>query len=380
MFNKSKSSTPPAVPGDETANKENLDAWREACKRISVLFGDGTDRQNPGVLHQNTIESLEQDEGWKKYLDEVRESPRCKTLAIVASARANPAYPPILVAKLFPGSNPDEGEDEEATANSEAIKRWFAEIYIGGLAEIFVATGGEDKGIGLIFHPAHPRLDIARSAYNVVSHVAESDRQRLGLYMPDEAPRRSLSSDPMKMIGQLEESPLARLTAAQQLYRWAVRKFDRREDNRAARNRNTGDVDPAAGLPLAPQPPRLATQPPAAPALPPPPTPASNANAAPKPPRNNKKQAAPPPPASSASTADRSADGQTASESEVTNGLPAVPTAAPAAAEDEDRALLLAALKGGGVMGQALAALVSQGGMSLEAAAAKAASKGIPGF
>lgn len=217
------------------------DAREKAAVKLLNLFGGETadGKTIEGVLHQHAIETLEAaDPGWKQYIDGVRKNPHAKTLAMVMSCRGNDKFPPALVAALF-------SDEEVHGANS---RQWFTDVFLGGLAEIFRQTNGK---VGVILPPNQSGLDMARAAYNVVSHLTPEERERLNLYMPDESPRRQLATD---LTGILAENNSFTFTPVQQLYRWAVNKREeqRDRDGKYGGKDNKSAEDPTGVLPPPP--------------------------------------------------------------------------------------------------------------------------------
>jgi hypothetical protein len=218
-------------PSAKAGETDIITARREAAAKLLPLFGgtiaDG--KEVVGAFHTYGIAAvIDSGAENKKLVDELRSNPHAKTLAVVLAARGNKNFPPALVAELF--SRPEVDEDND----------WFAKVFLSGLAEIFAATG-----VGLMLPPAQAGLDMVRGAYNVVSHLSDEERKRLGLCEADEVPRRQLAVDLMAILDEERPAPL---TPAQQLYRWAVRKWDARQVRRDA---NAAANDAAAALPSA---------------------------------------------------------------------------------------------------------------------------------
>ncbi len=220
---------PSAVKAGET---DVIAARREAAAKLLPLFGGKTadGKETVGVFHAHGIAAVVgASPDHAKFVDELRSNPHAKSLAIVAAARGNKNFPPTLVAELF--SRPEVDEDND----------WFARVFLGGLAEIFTATG-----VGLMLPPTQAGLDMVRGAYNVVAHLSAEEREKLGLCEADEAPRRQLATDLMEILDEEKPAPL---TPAQQLYRWAIRKWDARQERRSAATPAAEDA--AAALPQA---------------------------------------------------------------------------------------------------------------------------------
>jgi len=288
-------------PSTKAGETEIITARREAAAKLLPLFGGTTadGKEAVGVFHTHGIAAvIGSGAENKKLVDELRSNPHAKTLAVIAAARGNKNFSPALVAELF--SRPEVDEDND----------WFAKVFLGGLAEIFDATG-----VALILPPSQAGLDMVRGAYNVVSHLSEEERKKLGLCEADEAPRRQLAVDLMAILDEEKPAPL---TPAQQLYRWAVRKWNARQ---VRRDVNAAANDAAAALPSATPAPEPAPAP-AGPAIPDLTALTGGDKSLARVPWGVKKVAVPPaaPPAEAPK--------------------PAAPTA-----EDEDRALVLAAIQ-----------------------------------
>ena len=320
---------PPAKAGET----EIIAARKEAVAKLQPLFVESKDEQGnpaPGVFHTHggiaPVVGASADNA--KFVAELRSNPHARSLAIVAAARGNKNFPAALVAEFLSG---DERSPEG--------QKWFADVYLGGLAEIFVATG-----VGLVLPPTQPGIDLARAARSVFNHLTDEERKKFGV--GGKTPRRQLATD-LLAIASEQAAPL---TPIQQLCRWMEREMDSREERRAEKAAADSSGDAAVALPQAsPKP-----EPAPAPAKPVIPDLDSlivggSAPAAPKAPRVAKKIAA------------------------VTPAVPVVaPLPALSAAEklepvtattavDEDRELVLAAIRkaadGGNVVAKAFLAL-----------------------
>ena len=325
----------PAAKADD--NTEIIAARRQAAAKLLPLFGgtaaDG--KTVDGVFHQHGIAAVCADNA--SYVSALRADEHARTLAIVASARGNRNFPPQLVAEFLSR----EGDEPDRT-------RWFGEVFLSGLAEVFKVTG-----VGIMLPPSSPSLDLVRSANNVFQHLKDEEGKALGLTSASEAPRRVLSTDLMAMVEEAGAAPVAnKLTAAQNAYRWAINAWEKRENqksNKAAAGRKI-DNDAAGLLPKTSKPlvnePEPAPAPPA-PAITSPGLVAADATVAPAP--------APP---------KRKAKPQQVA-------TPAEP--APAA----DDQLVIEALKASGPAGSAMALLVHKGSKTLAEAVAFAKVKGL---
>lgn len=338
------------APRERETAQEIAGGRLNAAKQLFYLFG-GTDAAGQtfdGVLHQNPISVLEADPGWKTYLDGVRKDPHAKTLAVISASRNVPNFPPVLVTELF--SNEERDQDS----------RWFSDVFLTGAAQIHAATG-----TGLILPVNHASLDLVRSAFNLVDHLSAEERKGLNLCMPDEAPKRKLATT---LAGILVEATTIvdepGLTAAQRFYRWAVRRWEDREDAADERRRQRAaggsekekDGDPASILPLAsgktamPAPPQAA----AGPVLPPVPKP----NGEDKEALASTKVPTPPVPVAA---------------------VPAAPPApaTPAPAANSDQELILAAIAASGTPGKAMVTLVRKGQKTMQEAETFASARGL---
>jgi hypothetical protein len=315
-------------------------ARREAAAKLLPLFGgkDAAGKEIPGVFHTHGIAAVVgASPDYKKFIDELRANPHARSLATVAAARGNKNFPPALVAEFLSG---DERSPEE--------QRWFAEVYLGGLATIFAATG---EPLRLPLNQAG--LDLARGAWGVFSRLSDEERRKLGI--GEEAPRRQLATD---LLAIADEQP-AQLTPVQRLYRWAESEMEARAERRAERRAAAQTEDAAAALPQAapkPEPEAPAPAPtPAGPAIPDlsaltgggeakpqAPKPPAPKPQAPKTPAGKKAAPAPPAPAAPPPVEETK------------------PATAPAAV-DEDRELVFAAIRaaadGGNVVARAFLAL-----------------------
>lgn len=335
-------------------------ARRAAAQDLILLFGGTTVKGEilPGSLSRCPIATLETDQRWKELLDRVRKNPHAKTLAIVTSARGNSNFSPALVAELF--------SDENRTEDS---RNWFAEVFLGGLAEIFRTTG-----VGIMVPPNQAGLDLVRSAYNVVSHLSDEERRRLNCFMPDESPRRQLSSDLTAILGEtMAES--SSLSSVQRLYRWAMNSWaDRQErlderrnfkQNQSSNYKPAPAEDPASALPAPSANASATTGIPAVPG-----TAASTTEITPAP------IPVPIPVETSAPKAEVPA-------APIPSLPPMAPTqvqaraAVPATTEDQDRELVYKALSASGTPGKAMVALVRRGEKTYAEAEAFAKAKGL---
>jgi hypothetical protein len=340
----------PPVKAGET---DIVAARREAAAKLLPLFGgkDAAGNEIPGVFHTHGISAVVgASSDYKKFVDELRANSHARSLAIVAAARGNPHFPPDLVSEFLAG---DEKSPEE--------RRWFAEVYLSGLAEIFRVTG-----VGLMLPPNQPGIDLARAAWGVIARLSDEEKRKLGI--GEEAPRRQLATD---LLAIANEQPVE-LTPVQRLYRWAEAEMEARAERAAERRAKRGSVqteDLAGSLPPAAEPetpkPAPASTGPAVPDLsallgggeakPQAPKP----TASPKAPAGKKAAPAPPAPAEK--------------PEEI---KPAAPV--PAVVADEDRELILAAIEAAGTpAAKAMLALVKAGKKTVAEAAAWAASKGL---
>jgi len=225
-------------------------ARREAAAKLHPLFEEARDENgNPtrGVFHLYGIEAvINSDPNNAKLVAELRANPHARTLVIIAAARGNPDFPADLVSEFLAG---DEKSPEE--------KKWFAEVYLGGLAEIFKVTG-----VGLMLPPNQPGIDLARAAWGVISCLSEDEKKKLGI--GEEVARRQLATD---LFSIANEQPVA-LTPVQRLYRWAETEMQERAERAAERRAKRGSVqteDLGGNLPPAPKPESEAPKPAAAP-------------------------------------------------------------------------------------------------------------------
>jgi len=347
---------PPVKAGETT---DIVAARREAAAKLLPLFGgkDAAGNEIPGVFHTHGIAAVVgASSDYKKFVDELRANPHARSLAIVAAARGNPHFPPDLVSEFLAG---DEKSPEE--------KRWFAEVYLSGLAEIFRVTG-----VGLMLPPNQPGIDLARAAWGVIARLSDEERRKLGI--GEEAPRRQLATD---LLAIANEQPVE-LTPVQRLYRWAEAEMEARAERAAERRAKRGSVqteDLAGNLPPAAEPetpkPAPASTGPAVPDL------AALLGggeaklSTPKPQASLKapegKKVAPAPPAPTAPPPVKETKEET---------KPAAPVSALVA--DEDQELILAAIEAAGTpAAKAMLALVKAGKKTVAEAAAWAASKGL---
>lgn len=244
----------PSAKAGET-NNDILVARQKAAAQLLTLFGGKTadGKEVTGVFHTYGIAvvvgaSAEN----KKFVDDLRKDKSARDLATFASAHGHPKFPPALVAEFLSRPEVEESND------------WFAEVYLGGLREIFLLTcsPGKTDGIGLVLSPSRPGIDLLKAALNVFDHLTPEEAKKLGLSKPNEAARQEFPSDFLEMAGfQLEP---ATLTAAQRLYRWTVKKWEEREEkhqNQAAGRTTAASsaTDPAAALPQV-TPPRSSAQ------------------------------------------------------------------------------------------------------------------------
>jgi hypothetical protein len=225
----------PPVKAGET---DIVAARREAVAKLLPLFGgkDAAGNEIPGVFHTHGVSAVvEASPDYKKFVDELRANPHARSLAIVAAARGNPHFPPGLVSEFLAG---DEKSPEE--------RRWFAEVYLSGLAEIFRLTG-----VGLMLPPNQPGIDLARAAWGVLSRLSDEERRKLGI--GEEVARRQLAID---LLAIADEQPVE-LTPVQRLYRWAEAEMEARAERAAERRAKRGSVqteDLAGNLPPAAEP------------------------------------------------------------------------------------------------------------------------------
>jgi len=340
-------------------------ARREAAAKLHPLFEEARDENgNPtrGVFHLYGIpeegKEYSKESPWSKpkYLEFVRKlrvNPHARTLVIVAAARGNPDFPADLVSEFLAGNekSPDE-------------KKWFAEVYLGGLAQIFKETG-----VGLIPPPNQPGIDLARAAWGVISSLSEDEKKKLGI--GEEVVRRKLATD---LFSIANEQPVE-LTPVQRLYRWAEAEMQERAKQAAERRAKRGSTqheDLAGNLPAAePEAPKPAATPTG------PVTPdlaallgggeAKLSTPKPQAPKPAGKKTEPAPPAPAAPPPVK----------ETKEGTkPAAPVSALVA--DEDQELILAAIEAAGTpAAKAMLALVKVGKKTVAEAAAWAASKGL---
>ncbi len=330
-------SNPPARVGET----DIITARKEAAAKLLPLFGGKTadGEEVTGVFHTHGIAAVVgASADNKKFVDELRKDKSARDLATFASTHGHPKFPPALVAEFLSRPEVEESND------------WFAEVYLGGLREIFLATcsPGKTDGVGLVLSPARPGIDLLKAALNVFDHLTPEEAKKLGLSKPNEAVRQEFPSDFLEMAEfQLEP---ATLTAAQRLDRGSVKKWEEREKHQAEKDTNKAIVasatDPAMALPQAMPPVVVVPKPEPEPETPKTPSLAvvpglsalaggGSATAASRASRSKKAVAAVP-------------------ATLVVAPLPAPPPvppveapspAAPLAAEDEDRELMLAAIK-----------------------------------
>jgi len=226
----------PPVKAGET---DIVAARREAAAKLHPLFEEARDEDGKptrGVFHLYGIEAvINSDPNNAKLVAELRANPHARTLVTVAAARGNPDFPADLVSEFLAG-------DER----SPVEKKWFAEVYLGGLAQIFKETG-----VGLIPPPNQPGIDLARAAWGVISYLSEDEKKKLGI--AEEVARRQLATD---LFSIANEQPVE-LTPAQRLYRWAEAEMQERAKQAAERRAKRGSVqteDLAGNLPPAAEP------------------------------------------------------------------------------------------------------------------------------
>ena len=342
-------------PSAKAGEKEDIVAARRlAAAQLQPLFvesKDDKDNPAPGVFHTFGIKRIvESSPDYAKYIDELRANPHARSLCIVAASRGNKNFLPALVAEFL--ARPEMDEDND----------WFARVYMGGLADIFAATG-----VGLMLPASQPGIDLARGAYNVIVHLSDEEKEKLGLYEADEAPRRQLATDLMAMI---EEGSLP-LTPAQQLFRWAIRKREAHQQATPRGGSGSQDrEDPAAVLPQAtPAAPKPEPETPKGPVIPDLSVLTGGGSAPVAPPRASRGKkvvaAVPAVPAIAPPTATPAADKP--------KPAPAAPTA-----EDEDREIIIRALEASdNVAAKATASLLRKGKMTLAEATAVAPRKGL---
>lgn len=340
----------PSTPRERESAQEIAAGRKKAGEALFYLFG-GTDAKGvtyDGVLHQFQLAALEADPNWKTALDGVRKDHHAKTLAVISSARNDPKFPPALVASIF--SDTEKGHDP----------RWFAEVFLAGAAQIHAATGK-----ALLLPPNHSSLDLIRSAYNLVDCITEDERKGLVLFMPEEAPKRTLAGTLAGILAEAEASvDEPGLTAAQRFYRYAVREWDEREEAAQRKRREraaSGGKDKVGENPvniLPPAPGQVAK-----PDLPAPPT--TTGPALPPPPTVAAAPSTPPAPVV------------------VQEAAPTAPTT-PASATtpsngEAERGLVLEAIAGSGIAGKAMVSMVRKGTRTYEEATAFATEKGLLG-
>ena len=283
---------PPAKAGEI----DLVAARREAAAKLLPLFGgkDAAGNEIPGVFHTHGIAAVVgASSDYKKFVDELRANPHARSLAIVAAARGNKNFPPAIVAEFLSGD--DKSQEEQ---------KWFAEVYLGGLAAIFATTG-----VGLMLPANQAGIDLARAAWGVLSRLSDDENKKLGI--GEEVPRRQLATD---LLAIADEQPVE-LTPVQRLYRWAEAEMEARAERAAERRAKRGSVqteDLAGNLPPAAEPetpkPAPASTGPAVPDLsallggaeakpPVPKPPAPKPTASPKAPAGKKAAPAPPAPA-----------------------------------------------------------------------------------
>ncbi len=251
----------PSVKAGE--NTDIITARREAAAKLLPLFGGKTADGNEvvGVFHLHGIAAvIGASADNAAFVAALQKNQTTRDLATFASAHGHPKFPPALVAEFLARPEAEESND------------WFAEVYLGGLREIFLATcsPGKNDGVGLMLQPARAGIDHLKAALNVFDHLTDEEAKKLGLFKPEKAVRQEFPGD---LLGMAEFEP-ATFTAAQRLYRWAVKKWREREEWQAEKDTNKATVasatDPAAALPPAPPPaPKPALEPaPAPPAEP----------------------------------------------------------------------------------------------------------------
>jgi hypothetical protein len=217
-------------------------ARREAAAKLHPLFEEARDEngnRTRGLFHIYGIpeegKEYPKESPWSdpenlEFVKKLRANPHARTLVTVAAARGNPDFPADLVSEFLAG-------DER----SPVEKKWFAEVYLGGLAQIFKETG-----VGLIPPPNQPGIDLARAAWGVISYLSEDEKKKLGI--AEEVARRQLATD---LFSIANEQPVA-LSPVQRLYRWAEAEMQERAKQAAERRAKRGPTqheDLAGNLP-----------------------------------------------------------------------------------------------------------------------------------
>jgi hypothetical protein len=365
------SHNPPAKAGET----DIVAARREAAAKLHPLFEEARDKDgNPtrGLFH---IYGIPEEEGkeypkespWSdpnnvKFVNALRANPHARTLVTVAAANGLEDFPPDLVTEFLSPIPPElQGEERE---KAEKRKKWFAKVYLGGLAVITQTTGGKR---GLWPPPNQADIDLAWAAWGVFSRLSDEEREKLGI---GEEPQRR----PPTTLQEIAEYELS-LTPVQQLYRWAKEKreksaeqaAERRAKRAAERRAKRGSTQPedlAGNLPPAAKPEAPTPAPtPAGPAVPDLAALTGGGETkpqAPKPAGKKTVAAAPVAPA-----APPPAEG-------------AKPTVASATVADEDQELILAAIEAADTpAAKAMLALVKAGKKTAAEAAAWATRKGL---
>lgn len=255
------------------AGETNIAAARmEAAAKLLPLFGgkDAKGEEVPGAFHTHGIprkgQEYPSDSPWanpqyREFVFSLQDNQHARDLATVMSAHGNPNLPPALTTEFLGGK--------------EDSRKWFADTFLGGLAEVFRATctPGQLDGRGLFLNPNRAGIDHAGAAYSILTRKEVYVQFNLKFVdemdVEEEVPRTVFPGDLLGMAAfvppQRRQQP--ELSPVQRLYRWAKR--DRQE---APAKRERGDIaptaeDPAAALPQAAAPPEPAPAPVAGPVI-----------------------------------------------------------------------------------------------------------------
>ena len=365
-------SNPPAK-ADEKSNQE---IYAKAAEALGALFGTPS---KPGIFNQQPlpagftsraqfVRSILDAEGNRAYLSTMPQ-PHTSTLATVMAARGNPLFPADLVVEFV--ARPNEGDDDYDDSASR-IERLRLLAEIASLTRD-PATGNSRVALKL---PFNGHLDFRGAVVSIFDALDREEMEKLGLDKVESGGGfREFAADLDGVVGELAPRTL---TPMQRFYLRAQQWAEQREAARMERDKRRGQrgergEDAASALPQVAAPKTEPAPAPVEPVIP-------NLSAL------TGGESAPTTPVK-VSRANKKAAQPVAVPAAPVVALPATaPTAeepAPAAAStvaDEDRELVLAAIKkvadGGNAVAKAFLALKGEKA-TLEEMAAFAIRKGL---
>ncbi len=242
-------SNPPARADEKT----NQELYQKAAEALGALFGTPN---KPGIFNQQPfpdgfksrvefVRSILDAEGNRAYLSAMPQ-PHTATLATVMAARGNPLFPPDLVVEFV--ARPNEGDDDFDDTASR-IER------LGLLAEIAELTRDRASGNSRVALklPFNGRLDFKGSVVGIFDALTVEEGRKLGLDKVEAGSGfREFATDLDGVIGELAPrtlSPMQRFYLRVQ--QWAEQRETARVEREKRRGQHERGGDAASALPQA---------------------------------------------------------------------------------------------------------------------------------